>query len=143
MEIVKIICSFIPLNLLGVLCFWIGFKRWRARLSCKEKIQGIFLCCDVLGFGNNLYTFAKFEYTYHGRKIKQYARERFSAKKGKTFQTGNSYPLYVNPKNPQIIRCTKKTFHFEDFFLVLLGSFFIVGSLFVLFEQIIKFWNKK
>lgn len=127
-----IIYSLIPVILLGILCLWIGMRRWKERLSCKEKIEGVFLSCDVLGFGNHIYTSAKFEYTYNGRKIKQYAMERLSQKKRKSFQEGKTYPLYVNPQKPKVVRCTKKTFYLEDFFLVILGIFFTLGSLFTL-----------
>lgn len=134
-----IIYSLIPVMLLGILCLWIGMRRWKKRFSCKEEIQGVFLCCDLLGFGNHIYTSAKFEYTYNGRKMKQYTLERLSQKKRNSFQKGKTYPLYVNPQNPKVVRCTKKVFYFEDFFLVFLGNFFTLGSFFTLLEELIKF----
>lgn len=139
MSVGSIIYSLIPVMLLGILCLWVGMSHWKGRLSCKEEIQGVFLCCDVLGFGNHIYTSAKFEYTYNGRKIKQYTLERLSQKRRKEFQKGKTYTLYVNPENPQIVRCTKKTFYFKDFFLVSLGSFFTFGSFFTLLGELIKF----
>lgn len=123
----------------GILPLWTGMSRWRERFSCKEQIQGIFLCYDVLGFGNHIHTSAKFEYTYNGSKIKQYAMDELSRKKRKEFQKGKTYPLYVNPKNPRKIRCTNKVFYFEDFFQVILGSFFTLISFFALLEQLIEF----
>lgn len=124
---------------LGMLLLWAGMGRWKKRFSCKEQIQGIFLCCDVLGFGNHIYTSAKFEYTYNGSKIKQYAMEELSRKKRKEFQKGKTYTLYVNPKNPRIIRCTKKVIYFKDFLQVILGIFFTLGSFFCLLEQLIRY----
>lgn len=135
----SIIYSLIPLMFLGILCLWIGMGHWKERLSCKDEIQGVFLSCDVLGFGNRIYTSAKFEYTYNGRKIKQYTLERLSRKKRKEFQKGKTYTLYVNPKNPKIVRCTTKVFYFQDIFLVILGSFFTVGSFFTLLRELMKF----
>lgn len=131
-NIMSVIYSLIPLMLLGILLLWIGMGRWKERLFCKEEIQGVFLCCDVLGFGNHIYTSAKFEYTYNGRKIKQYALERLSRKKRNEFQKGKTYTLYVNPKNPKIVRCTKKVFYFQDVFLLILGIFFTLSSFFML-----------
>lgn len=64
------IYSIIPLFFLCLLCFWVSSSRWKIRLSCKEEIQGVFLYCHVLGFGKNLYTSAKSEYTYNGQKLK-------------------------------------------------------------------------
>lgn len=132
----SIIYSMIPLMLFGILCLWIGMGNWRERLSCKEEIQGVFLGCDVLGFGNHIYTSAKFEYTYNGRKIEQYTLERLSQKRRMEFQKGKTYTLYVNPKNPKIARCTTEVFCFQDFFLVILGSFFTFGSFFTLIGEL-------
>lgn len=131
--------SLIPLMFFGVLCLWIGIGNWKERLSCKEEIQGVFLSCDVLGSGNHIYTCAKFEYTYNGRKIQQYTLERLSRKERKEFQKGETYTVYVDPQNPKIVRCTTKVFCFHDFFLVILGSFFTVASLFILLGEFIKF----
>lgn len=139
MSINATIYVLILVMVLGILLLWTGMSRWKERLSCKEQIQGIFLCCDVLGFGNHIYTSAKFEYTYKGSKIKQYAMEKLSGKKRNKLQKGKMYILYVNPKNPRIIRCTKKVIYFEDFFQVILGSFFTLGSFFSLLEQLIRY----
>lgn len=136
MSISTISYSIIPLMILGILCLWVGASRWKERFSCKEEIQGVFLGCDVLGFANHIYTSAKFEYTYRGNKIKQYTLERLSPRKRKRFQKGKIYTLYVNPQNPKIVRCTKKIFYFEDFFLIILGGFFTLGSFLILLEQL-------
>lgn len=122
--------SLIPLMLLGILCLWIGVGRWKESLSCKEEIQGVFIGLDVLGFGNRIYTSANFEYTYHGKKLRQHTLERLSREKRKEFQKGKIYTLYVNPKNPKIVRCTRNVFRFENFFLVILGGFFYTGFFF-------------
>lgn len=82
----SIIYSLIPLMLLGILCLWIGIGNCKERLSCKEEIQGVFLCCDVLCFGNHIYTSAQFEYTYNGEKYNNIHWKDCLEKKEKNFK---------------------------------------------------------
>lgn len=120
-----IIYSLIPVMLLGILCLWIGMRRWKKRFSCKEEIQGVFLCCDLLGFGNHIYTSAKFEYTYNGRKMKQYTLERLSQKKETAFKKEKLIHYMSILKTQKLSDVQKKFFILKIFLLYFLEVFLL------------------
>lgn len=57
---------------------------------------------------------AEFEYTYLKRKYREDAVETLSRREEAHFKEGQTYTVYVNPKNPRYIRCTNKKWTWID-----------------------------
>ena len=66
-----------------------------------------------------------FSFTYEGKHYSNTTGEGFSAGKlNKRFQKGKSYPIYINPKNPNSL-CVSRIITFEWILLILLGVLFL------------------
>ncbi len=132
------IFAYFCLAAIGFMMFWIGVSRWKQRLSCTEQITGRFLTTEPVRSGKSIKTVGKFEYTYGGQKKTQFAMDDLSGRKKHLFTENETYTLYVNPNNPNEFRCTKKTFSLQDFWLVIMGGFFLFGTLLVVLVEILE-----
>lgn len=116
----------------------IGIGRWRTRYSCKEAIRG--KCTSVHVSSNVGVTRiqAAFEYNYAGKLRRALAVDDLSSKQKAGFIPEQEYVIYVNPKKPEEIRCTKAVHKIEDICLVLFGGFMTSGAVILLMSALIN-----
>lgn len=70
----------------------------------------------------------QFSFTYNGEHYSNTSGECFSERKlNKHFQTGKSYPIYINPKNPNCF-CISRMINKEWILLIMLGILFLFVS---------------
>lgn len=136
----------IPFVLTGTLSFclfYFGISQWLKRKSCKERITGMCLKKRERQPSVNkvYYCEVNFEYIYNGKKYTSYAIEQFKSKKHERFQTGSTYPLYVNPNIPENIRCTDQLVTTTEIFSIVFGGFFLLAFTGMVMEQILN-WIK-
>lgn len=69
-----------------------------------------------------------FSFTYKGERYSNTSGECFSERKlNKRFQKGKSYPIYINPKNPNSL-CVSRIITKEWILLIILGFLFLSVS---------------
>ncbi len=131
----------IPPVLFWLMCsglFKFGWTKFRNKKRCTEEITGE--CKKVTWFhkARSIYYSVEFCYMYEGKKIDTYALEEMSGKRAKKFEPGKVYPLYIDPKNPRHIRCTKKVYKFDDWFYILPFGFVFFAGIFIVIVKLLE-----
>lgn len=129
--IISILFAFLPV--------YAGLGQINDRKSCKKETNG--LCLDVLKCNDvgyhNVYYKVRFEYEYEGVKRRHLAVDKLSWKQAESFEEGNAYAIYVDPKKPHRVRCTNKIYSFNSVACVvifgLLELLFLTGFMITLF----------
>lgn len=97
--------------------------------QCTEIIQG--KCIKITRVSTTYPNYSvnyrtKFFYQYNSKKYEGRSIEDFK-KKPENFVEGEAYSLYLHPKKPHMIRCTKKIMSiFEGIVLIFMGLFTLV-----------------
>lgn len=118
--------------------FFMGISNVRNRYSCKEKVNAVCVKLYTIIRQNVGLSNARFEYDYAGKKRYSTALEDLNRKQWKHFKEGETYTIYVNPKKPEMIRCTKTILRLRDLILILFGGFVLLGFIVTLLTNL---WN--
>lgn len=113
----------------GFICFIMGIYMGIIRkFQCSHRISAHYNGARANTVrGHTTYT-PEFSFTYNGEHYLNTSGECFSKRKlNKRFQIGESYPIYINPKNPNCL-CVSRMITKEWIFLIVLGILFLFVS---------------
>lgn len=98
------------------------------KFQCSHRISARYNGAQVYTVkGHRKYT-PEFSFTYEGERYSNTSGEVFSERKiKKRFQVGKSYPVYINPKNPNSL-CVSRMITGEWILLIVLGILFLYAS---------------
>lgn len=96
---------------MGLMFFLIGIYTGIAKfILCRKKVSAIFIEAVAYrsGRGQVVYT-PKFSFRYNGRNYCNTSGETHSARKiERKYKNGETYSIYINPKNPNNIRANSR-----------------------------------
>lgn len=113
----------------GFTCFILGIYMGIIRkFQCSHRISARYNGAQANTVrGHTTYT-PEFSFTYQGEHYSNTSGECFSKRKlNKRFQIGESYLIYINPKNPNCF-CVSRMITKEWIFLIVLGILFLFVS---------------
>lgn len=113
----------------GFTCFILGIYMGIIRkFQCSHRISARYNGAQANTVrGHTTYT-PEFSFIYKGEHYSNTSGECFSVRKlNKRFQAGKSYPIYINPKNPNCL-CVSRMITKEWIFLIVLGILFLFVS---------------
>lgn len=98
-------------------------------LQCTVVGRGKCVEIGKTGRSSNVYYRIKFSYSYNSKKYERYCTKTFR-RYPKKFIEGEIYPIYINPRYPEIFRCAKKRhLIFDGAILTFMGLITIVGMI--------------
>lgn len=112
---------------IGVIFLWVGIwvSMWNV-LKCTKKIDATFDCAVAEYFRKRVYYTPQFSFTYQGRKYCNISGEIFSERKIKqNFQGGETYNIYINPKDPKDF-CVQRKINGGGIVMVCMGILFVL-----------------
>lgn len=113
----------------GFTCFILGIYMGIIRkFQCSHRISARYNGAQVYSVKAHTTYTPEFSFTYKGEHYSNTSGECFSERKlNKRFQTGESYPIYINPKNPNSF-CVSRMITKEWVLLIVLGIIFLFVS---------------
>ena len=114
---------------LGFTCAGIGIYMGIIRkFQCTHRISACYVGAQAYTVKAYTTYTPQFSFTYNGDKYSNTSGECFSERKlNKRFQRGKSYPIYINPKNPNCF-CISRMINKEWILLIMLGILFLFVS---------------
>lgn len=113
----------------GFTCFISGIYMGIIRkFQCSHRILARYNGAQTYTVKAHTTYTPEFSFTYQGEHYSNTSGECFSARKlNKRFQAGKSYPIYINPKNPNCL-CVSRMITKEWILLIMLGILFLFVS---------------
>lgn len=114
---------------LGFTCAGIGIYMGIIRkFQCSHRISARYNGAQAYTVKAHTSYTPEFSFTYKGEHYSNTSGECFSERKlNKRFQPGKSYPIYINPKNPNCL-CISRMITKEWILLIMLGILFLFVS---------------
>lgn len=114
---------------LGFTCAGIGIYMGIIRkFQCTHRISARYNGAQVYTVKTHTTYTPQFSFTYNGEHYYNTSGECFSERKlNKRFQKGKSYPIYINPQNPNCF-CISRMINKEWILLIILGILFLFVS---------------
>lgn len=99
-------------------------------LTCTERVEAVYIGASVYKVKTSESYSPMFEYKRNNQVFRNSTGESFSKRKlEKTFQVGNTYQIYLNPKNP-LSMCVNRRISGASILVMWLGIMFVLVGIY-------------